>query len=78
MNEHPYLVLWFSLAFFGLLVVVGVYSHYTAPPPPVPSTQASTQPSLLERLIAEHERRMRPDQPTTASTSPSTTSVTSP
>lgn len=65
MNDRPYLLLWFALAFFAILVVAGVYSHWRAPPP---ATQPTTQ-SLVERLREERQRRMHQDQPaTTAAT----------
>ena len=72
--NRPYLILFFAIAFFGVLVAAGVYQHYRVPEPErIPATQP-----LVERLREERERRLRQqheggikDSPVTTTSAPS-------
>ena len=79
MNIRPYLILWFAIAFFGVLVIWGLYHKLTAPDEPSVPTTRESQPPLVERLREERERRMAEREgAATTTTSPATSPTPQP
>jgi len=63
--ERSQLLLLFAIAFFVVLIAWGIYTRVSTPPA-APQVAPTTQPTLVDRLRAERERRMKERGVTTA------------